>query len=131
QPGYHVLAKDHLLAGKYLLFKWKRIKLRLERGIIMIARLTFIRIKPDDFEEAVRIYENSVVPEAKLQKGFCGGYLFNDTASGKGIALTLWTCLEDLVASENNLYYQNQLIKFLDKFVMPPIKEEYNVLLQY
>ncbi|MGB9906282.1 MAG: antibiotic biosynthesis monooxygenase family protein, partial [Candidatus Saccharicenans sp.] len=114
-----------------LLFKWERIKLRLESGIIMIARLTFIRIKPEDFEEAVRIYENSVVPEAKLQKGFRGGYLFNDAASGKGIALTLWTSLEDLVTSENNLYYQNQLIKFPDKFVMPPIKEEYNVLLQY
>jgi len=97
----------------------------------MIARLTFIRIKPENVEEAARIYENSVVPEAKMQKGFCGGYLLTDAASGKGIAITLWQSPEDLAASEENRYYQNQLIKFLDLFVMPPIKEEYTVYLQY
>lgn len=97
----------------------------------MIARLTFIRIKPENVEEAARIYENGVVPEAKLQKGFCGGYLLTDAASGKGIAVTLWQSSEDLAASEANRYYQNQLIKFLDLFVMPPIKEEYTVFLQY
>ncbi|HAR36292.1 MAG TPA: hypothetical protein DCR87_05200 [Acidobacteria bacterium] len=97
----------------------------------MIARLTFIRVKPENVEEAARIYENSVIPETKLQKGFCGGYLLTDAASGKGIAITLWQSPEDLAASEENRYYQNQLIKFLDLFVMPPIKEEYTVFLQY
>lgn len=97
----------------------------------MIARLTFIRIKPDKVEEATRIYQNSVVPEAKLQKGFSGGYLLTDAASGKAVALTFWQSPEDLAASEDNRYYQNQLIKFLDLFVMPPIKEEYTVFLEY
>jgi len=97
----------------------------------MFARLTIIYVKPDRIDEAVKLYKKSVIPEAKLQKGCCGGYLLTDRATGKGIAMTLWKTEKEAIASEENRYYQKQLVKFLDLFAAPPIREVYTISLKF
>ncbi len=97
----------------------------------MIARVTIICVKPEKVDEAIKLYETSVIPETKMQTGFVGGYLLTDRASGRGISLTFWQTREDVTASEENLHYQQQLLKFLDMFASPPIKEEYTVNLEF
>jgi len=84
-------------------------------------------IKVERIDEAVKIYEHSVVPAAKLQKGFLGAYLFSDRKTGKGISLTLWRSEEDALANERNLYYQEQLVKFIHLLQSGYIREGFEV----
>ena len=97
----------------------------------MFVRLTILQVKSDKLDEAVKIFGESVIPAAKLQKGFCGGYLLTDRNTGKGIAMSLWDSEGDAVASEQSGYYQEQVIdKFRDLYTVPPVREGYEVSLQ-
>ena len=96
----------------------------------MFSRLTIMEVKPDKIDETIRIYRESVIPEAKKQRGFLGAYLLLDRKVAKGISLTLWSSEKDASANEDNLYYQEQLVKFLNFYSGPPIKEGYEVILQ-
>jgi len=93
----------------------------------MYARLTEINVKPEKIEEAIELYRKSVVPAAKSQKGFVGLYLLTDRPTGKGLAITIWKTEEDALANERNRYYQEQLVKFLEFFQSPPIREGYEI----
>jgi heme-degrading monooxygenase HmoA len=99
-------------------------------GCIMFARLTIVQVKVDKMDETIKIYEDSVVPAAKSQKGFQGTYLLTDRNTGKGIACTLWDSEEDAIANEQSGYYQEQVGKFKDLFTAPPVQEGYEVSVQ-
>ena len=96
----------------------------------MFARLTIVQVNSDKLDECVKIFDESVIPAAKSQRGFCGGYLLTDRKTGKGISFTLWDSEEDAIANENSGYYQEQLSKFKDLFTAPPVREGYEVSLQ-
>ncbi len=93
----------------------------------MFARMTTIQVKPDQIEAGVKIYKTSVVPEAKKQKGYRGACLLVDPKSGKCISVTFWRTEKDALANEENLYYQEQLVKFLSMLAGPMIREGYEV----
>jgi len=93
----------------------------------MYARLTEMNVKPDKIDEAIEIYRKSVVPAAKSQKGFVAAYLLTDRPTGKGISMTFWKTEEDALANERNRYYQEQLVKFIEFFQSPPIREGYEI----
>jgi len=93
----------------------------------MFARLTSAQIKKKRIDEFIKRYEESVVPVAKTQKGYCGAYLFVDRKTGNGVALTLWDKEEDALANEQNLYYQEQVAKFITFYKQNPIREGYEV----
>jgi len=96
----------------------------------MFARLTIVQVKMDKLDETVKIFEENVVPVAKSQKGYRGGYLLTDRKTGKGIAMTLWDSEADAIANEQSGYYQEQVSKFKDLWTAPPIREGYEVSLQ-
>jgi heme-degrading monooxygenase HmoA len=96
----------------------------------MFARLTIVQVKSDKMDETIKIYEDSVVPAAKSQKGFQGTYLLTDRNTGKGIACTLWDSEEDAIANEQSGYYQEQVGKFKDVFTASPVQEGYEVSVQ-
>jgi heme-degrading monooxygenase HmoA len=96
----------------------------------MFARITSMDIKLERIQEAVKIYEHSVVPAAKIQKGYLGAYLFSDPKTGKGISLTLWKSEQDAISNERNLYYQEQLVKFIDFFQSQPVREGFEVVVK-
>ena len=85
----------------------------------MYARLTIMQIKLDRIDEAIRLYKKSVVPAAKKQKGYMGASLLSDRASGKGLSITYWRNEKLALANEENLYYQEQLVKFLEHVRRP------------
>jgi heme-degrading monooxygenase HmoA len=97
----------------------------------MFARFTIVQTKLDKLDETIKLYEDSVVPAAKSQKGYCGGYLFTDRKSGKGYSISLWDNEEDAIANENSGYYKKQVGKFADYFTAPPIQEGYEVSIKY
>ena len=75
----------------------------------MFARFTIVQMKEDKMDEAIKLYEDSVVTGGKEQKGFCGIYLFTDRKTGKGYSISLWDSEEDAVANEQSGYYREQV----------------------
>jgi len=96
----------------------------------MFARLTIVQGKIDKLDETIKIFEESIVPAAKSQKGYCGAYLLTDRKTGKGVVISLWDSEEDAIANEQSGYYQEQLGKFKGFFTAPPVREGYEVSLQ-
>ena len=96
----------------------------------MFARLTIVQVKSDKLDEAIKIFRDSVIPAAKSQKGFRGGYLITDRKTGKGISMALWDSEEDAIANEQSGYYQEQLGKFKDILTAPAVREGYEVSVQ-
>ena len=96
----------------------------------MFARMTTVQGNVEKQDEAIRIWEESVLPAAKLQKGFRGAYLLNDRKTGKAISMTLWDSEEDAIANEQSGYYQEQLSKFREFLTAPPVREGYEVSVQ-
>lgn len=96
----------------------------------MFVRLTTLHVKPESVEEGIVIYENSVIPADRAQKGFVSTYLLVVRPTGKGLAVAFWETEEDALANERSLYYQEQIIKFVHLLVTAPIREGYEVALQ-
>ncbi len=95
----------------------------------MFARITIIHVYLDRIDEAVELYRKSFIPDAKKQKGYCGDLLLIDRKTGKGNSITFWKSEKDAIANEENLFYQEQVVKFLTFFSAPVtvIREGYEV----
>lgn len=96
----------------------------------MFARVTLIHVDNERVDDAIKLYKKYVVPAAKSQKGFKGLTLLTDKKTGKGISITYWNSEKDALSNEDSKYYQEQLIKFMGFFKIPPIREGYEVAIQ-
>ena len=97
----------------------------------MFARLTIIQVDIERIDEGIEIYRDSVVPAARSQKGFRGSSLLVDRKSGKGISIVLWDSEEDAIANEKSRYYQEQVLKGVQFYTKPPIREGYEVVVNF
>jgi len=93
----------------------------------MFARFTIVQVDADKVNEVIKLYEDSVVPAAKSQKGYRGAYMFTDRKTGKGYSISLWDSEEDAIANEQSGYYKEQVGKFAELFTAPPVQEGYEV----
>lgn len=66
----------------------------------MHARVTHFKGDPAKVEESVRFITEAVVPSAKKNAGFKGGYWLADRTTGKGISFTLWETEEAMRSSD-------------------------------
>ena len=96
----------------------------------MFARLTRVQININRMDETIKLYEESVIPAAKSQKGYRGIYLLSDRKTGKGISIAFWDSEEDAIANEQSGYYKEQVGKFKDFYTAPPVREGYEVSVQ-
>jgi heme-degrading monooxygenase HmoA len=96
----------------------------------MFARLTIVQVATDKIDEVIRIFDESIAPAAKAQKGSGGIYLLTDRQTGKGIALSFWDSEADAVANEGSGYYQEQVGKVAAFFTTAPVREGYEVSVQ-
>ena len=53
----------------------------------MFARFTIVQVNVDKIDEAIKLYEESVVASAKPQKGFREIALFTNRKTGKGYSM--------------------------------------------
>jgi hypothetical protein len=56
----------------------------------MHARVTHSKSDPAKIDESIRFIKETVVPNAKKNTGYKGGYWLGDRTTGKGISFTLW-----------------------------------------
>lgn len=92
----------------------------------MVARVTQVRVNPEDVEESVRLFDESVIPAAEQEEGFMGALLLV-RKDGRAIAIDLCDTLENMQANERNGFYQTQIIKFAGKLVGTPSRTVYDV----
>ncbi len=84
----------------------------------------------DKIDELIKLFEDSIAPAAKSQKGYQGAYLFTDRKIGKGYVISLWDSEEDAVANEQSGYYKEQVGKAVEFFKGPPVREGYDVFVR-
>ena len=92
----------------------------------MIARVTHVRVNPDDVDEAVARFDESVIPAAEQEEGFAGALLLVKS-DGQALVIDLADSLEHAQANEKSGFYQSQIAKFADKIVDRPTRELYEV----
>ena len=78
----------------------------------MHVRSTTVQIQSGKIQEFIDIYNNSVVPAQKSQKGYQGSYLMTDASSSKCLAISVWESEADMLAGESSGgYLQEQIAK--------------------
>ena len=79
----------------------------------MHVRAGTVQIQSGKMQETINIFNDSVVPAQKTQKGFQGSYLMTDASSGKLLALSIWESEADMLAGESDSgYVKEAFIKF-------------------
>jgi len=94
------------------------------------ARVTVTQMNIEKMDEAVKIYQENVVPNAKSQKGYRGVLLLSDYKTGKGYSIAIWDSEEDAISNEESGYYKEQVGKFKDIMTAKPVREGYRVTVQ-
>ena len=80
---------------------------------MVVVSMTVTKLKPDiSLEDARKIYDDSVIPAIKGQKGFIGGWLMVSEDSDEGIAVGLWESKEVALEFDKSDLYQEQVKKF-------------------
>ena len=92
----------------------------------MVARVTQVRVNPEDVAESVRLFDESVLPAAEQEEGFMGALLLV-REDGRALAIDLCDTLEHMQANEHSGFYQQQITKFAGKIVDHPTRQFYDV----
>jgi hypothetical protein len=92
----------------------------------MVARLTYVQVNPEDVEESVRLFDESVIPAAEEEEGFMGALLLT-RPDGRAVAIDLCDTIEHARANERSGFYQRQVAKFADKITGAPHREFFEV----
>lgn len=92
----------------------------------MVARVTHVRVNPEDIDESVRLFDESVMPAAEQEEGFMGALLLV-RSNGEALAIDLADTIEHAHANERSGFYQTQVAKFADKITGRPAREFYEV----
>jgi heme-degrading monooxygenase HmoA len=91
------------------------------------ARVVSMETLPMSMGEAVRIYQELVVPAAKEQRGFRGALMLTDPDTGEGVSISLWESEDDMHASEASGFYHRKLDELDALFISTPVRKHYEV----
>ena len=94
----------------------------------MFARLIRMHIQENQTGRAAKIFKESVIPLCKDKKGYSGALRLCDEKTSMCLPRTLWETEEDMIETEESLFFQEQLVKFMGLFSEPPIREAYEVI---
>jgi len=103
---------------------------RPKAGGKVYVRVTTLTFKAELYDEGLRIFEESVIPAARAQKGFRDFFVLADRKAARCVALTFWDDEAAALANEANRYYQDQLVKFMPLFTSDPVREGYELVLE-
>ena len=94
----------------------------------MFARATLLEIDTlrVPLDDAVRQFEDLVVPRLETQPGFAGLYALT-TEDGRAMLVTFWETADQADASAETGWYPEVLGEFTTLFRSPPGRERYEV----
>lgn len=91
------------------------------------ARFVTLHSQPDQIEEVITIFRDSILPITKAQPGFQGARLLTDRSSGKTVLVTLWQSEAEMLATEENGFLRQQLAKFTHLLTVPLQRETFEL----
>ena len=94
----------------------------------MFARILRIQTHLDRIDEAAKLFKEQVIPAVKDIKGHKGAQFLADRKTGNCVLMTFWETEEDLLETEHSRLFQEQIVKFMQFFITPPIREIYEVI---
>ena len=97
---------------------------------MLFARAVQFSAKKSAIDEAIGIYQNSVIPAAGEQKGFRGAVLLTDRANARATSITFWESEADLFQSEKSGYYKKQIDSLRPMMADEPVRNVYEVSAQ-
>ena len=120
----------HLLVGTPTIEVYEVSIQEMQQGVEgTYARVLTTTVQPGKMDEGMQIVRDSVLPAARQQPGFKGGFWMSDRSMGKIMAITLWATEADLLAGETSGYYQAQIAKVAHVLATPVVREAYEVAL--
>ncbi len=96
----------------------------------MYIGAVFYHFKVPKVKDAVEVWKEHVLPDARKQSGFIGAELFIDEKTGKGFDIGYWETKEDADRYENAGPYGLLAERMKDFLVSPPRREEYRVMVK-
>ena len=96
----------------------------------MHARVVSMEMLPINVKEAVRIYQERVLPAAREEEGFRGALMLTDQDTGEGLSISLWNSEDDMHASEASGFYHRKLSELDDLFISTPVRKHYEISAQ-
>ncbi len=97
----------------------------------MHARVVTVQYQSGKVDEGIQLYRESMLPEARQQRGFKGAMGLVDRSTDKSISITLWQTEADAQASGvGSAYMQAQIAKFASPLASAPVFETYEVVVQ-
>ena len=93
----------------------------------MFARVLRSQFRVNKVAEASKLFQESVVPQCRKQKGFKGAYFMTNAKTGEAVIMTLWESEEAMLANEESRFFQDQVAKFVCFYAKPPIREAYEI----
>ncbi len=93
----------------------------------MYARVTTAQVQPGKMDELVKILLDSVLPAARQQRGYAGGMVLSNPATGKAEIIALWETEADMTAGEASGYYREQVAKAAPTLAGPSTRDAYEV----
>ena len=97
---------------------------------MLFARAVQFIAKKNAVDEAIGIYQNSVIPAAGEQKGFRGAVLLTDRANARATSITFWESEADLLLGEKTGYYKKQIDALRPLMAEEPVRNVYEVSAQ-
>jgi heme-degrading monooxygenase HmoA len=94
----------------------------------MHARMLKMQVKPERIDEAARLFAEDIVPNCREQAGYRGAYFLVDRKLGECVPVTLWETEAAMITTEENRFFQTQLVKFLGLFHHGLIREAYEIV---
>ena len=96
----------------------------------MFARTSTFQLKTDKLDEAIKLYQDSIVPEVRAQKGSHSIHLLVDRATGNVITVAFWDSKEDMMATEEKGLTKEWVSRFNDYLATPLKTERFEVCAQ-
>ena len=93
----------------------------------MEARVLTYEIPPAKLADAVRAWEEKVMPALRGQAGFGGGLLLTNQDSGKTLAISMWEADADRETYEASGEFKALLADVEQVIAGPPSIEHYDV----
>ena len=97
----------------------------------MYARAINLQFHPGKIDEAIRLFQDSIAPIFKQQKGFQNGYLVGDRKTGKAVSFSLWASEADATVMDSSGAYQKWTGMLAQCLAGPAVREQDEVYLQF
>ncbi len=93
----------------------------------MDGTVTTIQLKSGTMDEAIRVYQDSVVSVLKQQKGLMHAYMTTDRSRDKVVIFAVWETDAQARAFESSGEWQRQVAKIAPLLVGQPTREVYEI----